>query len=576
MPGDWSNKCSELQKLCIVRAVRLDRVLFAASKFIASNIGAEFVDPPAFDLKSVFDTSNCKTPLIFVLSPGVDPMAGISQLASQMSQRVENCALGQGQAPIAVRMIEEGVATGSWVFLANCHLMLSWMPQLEKMIESLVEGNPHPKFRLWLSSSPNPDFPITILQRGIKMTTEPPSGLRANLSTLYNTISEDQFSRCGHQSAYKRLLFALVWFHAILLERRKFKSLGFNIPYDFNESDFAICHDLIIVFLDEYPDRIPFDAMKYLIAEANYGGRVTDDFDRRLVNVYITELFCDQCVAVEKFPLCELPEYFIPEDGDLRSYKDHIRNFPPFDQPMAFGQHLNADISSQIDDANTLIGTLVGLQPRAVKAATEDGEDPLAKQCVELLEQCPELFNIRTIREKMENRSDPDPLKTVLYQELDRYNELLFMVRRTLTSIGKALQGLASVTSELESVMFSLSTFRVPAIWGKTYPSIKTLANWMKDLVTRCEMFQVWSDSEFPKQFWLPGFTYPTGFLTAVLQTSARTNGVAIDALSWEFPVLQHAEVNQITSHPKEGVYVSGLFVEGACWNYAGGKLLLC
>ena len=87
-----------------------------------------------------------------------------------------------------------------------------------------------------------------------------------------------------------RLLFALVWFHAILLERRKFKSLGFNIPYDFNESDFAICHDLIIVFLDEYPERVPFDAMKYLIAEANYGGRVTDDWDRRLVNVYIGEV----------------------------------------------------------------------------------------------------------------------------------------------------------------------------------------------------------------------------------------------------------------------------------------------
>jgi dynein heavy chain len=103
------------------------------------------------------------------------------------------------------------------------------------------------------------------------------------------------------------LLFALAWFHAILLERRKFKSLGFNIPYDFNESDFAICHDLIIVFLDEYPDKVPFDAMKYLIAEANYGGRVTDDWDRRLVNVYIGELFCDDCIVDnEKFMLSDL------------------------------------------------------------------------------------------------------------------------------------------------------------------------------------------------------------------------------------------------------------------------------
>ena len=188
-------------------------------------------------------------------------------MAALLGAKVDNCALGQGQAPTAVRLIEEGVKQGSWVFLANCHLMLSWMPTLEKMIEGIIEGNPHPKYRLWLSSSPNPDFPITILQRGIKMTTEPPKGLRSNMLTLFNTIGDEQFNRCEHQASYKKLLFSLVWFHAILLERRKFKSLGFNIPYDFNESDFAICHDLIIVFLDEYPDRIPFDAMKYLIAE---------------------------------------------------------------------------------------------------------------------------------------------------------------------------------------------------------------------------------------------------------------------------------------------------------------------
>ena len=63
---------------------------------------------------------------------------------------------------------------GNWVFLANCHLSLSWMPQLDKLVERLQVEEPHPEFRLWLSSSPNPDFPISILQAGIKMTTEPP------------------------------------------------------------------------------------------------------------------------------------------------------------------------------------------------------------------------------------------------------------------------------------------------------------------------------------------------------------------------------------------------------------------
>jgi dynein heavy chain len=574
LPADWSNKCSELQKLCLIRAMRTDRVLFSAIKFIAANIGPEFTDPPSFNLKAVYDTSTNKTPLIFVLSPGVDPTSGIFQLAAQLNQKVENCALGQGQAPTAMRMIEDGLKKGNWVFLANCHLMLSWMPTLEKTIETYIEGRPHPNFRLWLSSSPDPQFPITVLQRGIKMTTEPPKGLRSNLLTLYNTIGEEQFNRCQQRATYKKLLFSLVWFHAILLERRKFKSLGFNIPYDFNESDFAICHDLIIVFLDEYPDKIPFDAMKYLIAEANYGGRVTDDFDRRLVNVYISEFICENAVSANNFQLSELPEYYIPEEGDLQYYKDFIKNFPLNDHPLAFGQHPNADISSQIDDANTLIEVLVSLQPSVIKAASdESGEDPLAKQCSDLVELVPEPFDVKAIRERMEARSDPDPLKTVLYQELDRYNGLLSAVRRTLKGIVKAVQGLVAVTTELEEVMIALTTLRVPKSWSRAYPSIKPLGSWITDLGKRCDQLTNWTTHELPKYFWLPGFTYPTGFLTAVLQTCARTNGVAIDALSWEFPVLTHNDTNQITAHPAEGVFVTGLYVEGASWHFMSGVL---
>jgi len=73
-----------------------------------------------------------------------------------------------------VRLIEEGKRNGTWVFLANCHLSLSWMAQLDKIVDVMQTGGFHPNFRLWLSSYPNPDFPIAILQSSIKMTTEPP------------------------------------------------------------------------------------------------------------------------------------------------------------------------------------------------------------------------------------------------------------------------------------------------------------------------------------------------------------------------------------------------------------------
>ena len=84
------------------------------------------------------------------------------------------------------------------------------------------------------------------------MTTEPPSGLRQNLARLYNMSTEEQFNRCVETAKYKKLMFSLCWFHAVLLERRKFKSLGWNVPYEFNDSDFSICENILAIYLDEY------------------------------------------------------------------------------------------------------------------------------------------------------------------------------------------------------------------------------------------------------------------------------------------------------------------------------------
>ena len=93
---------------------------------------------------------------------------------------------------------------------------------------------------------------------------------------------------------------------------------------------------------------------------------------------------------------------------------------PQTDNPLAFGQHSNSDIAASVDDANTLIDVLVSLQPRVVKVVDENAEDPLAKQCTDLLDQTAQLFDVRAIKERIDTRADPDPLKTVLFQELDR------------------------------------------------------------------------------------------------------------------------------------------------------------
>ena len=86
-------------------------------------------------------------------------------------------SLGQGQEPVAEKALEQGAANGGWVLLQNIELVARWLPKLEKKLEALTEG-PHPDFRVFLSALPQKVVPVQILQNSIKLTNEPPSGLR--------------------------------------------------------------------------------------------------------------------------------------------------------------------------------------------------------------------------------------------------------------------------------------------------------------------------------------------------------------------------------------------------------------
>ncbi len=69
----------------------------------------------------------------------------------------------------------------------NCHLAVSWMPVMESIVES-IDDTKHRDFRLWLTSMPTQAFPVSVLQNSVKMTLEPPSGLKQNVLGTYEAL----------------------------------------------------------------------------------------------------------------------------------------------------------------------------------------------------------------------------------------------------------------------------------------------------------------------------------------------------------------------------------------------------
>ena len=372
------DRISPLQRLCILRCLRRDKIELAMQDFITQFLGDRFIQPPPFDLKACYNDSVTNTPLIFVLSSGSDPNKDLDLLADDMgmTDRLKRIALGQGQGKKASNLIEKGIVNGDWIMLQNCHLSISWMPVLEQICEGFEPEKIHPEFRLWLTSMPTESFPTSILQNGIKITKEPPKGLRANLRNTYIKLDNDKIRRTNKPKEFQKLLFGLSFFHAIVIERKKFGPLGWNIPYEFNDTDMDITAAQLELYVSSYAD-IPYKVLQQLTSVVNYGGRITDDKDMRTSDIIIADFFSPKILQTDyKFSKSGL-YYSLTPDGDAphSSYLEYIESLPLNAEPEVFGMHDNANITCAITEADATFGIILTLQPRIAGGGGISRED---------------------------------------------------------------------------------------------------------------------------------------------------------------------------------------------------------
>jgi dynein heavy chain len=157
-------------------------------------------------------------------------------------------------------------------------------------------------------------------------------------------------------------------------------------------------------------------------------------------------------------------------------------------------------------------------------------------------------------------------LSVVLLHEMEKYNALLKVIASSLSNLERAVTGKVVMSQELDEMYTCFLMLKVPYTW-KAYDSLKALGAWYSDLASRVLFIRTWLNCGLPCVFRLSAFIFPQGFLTGALQSHARKYKIPIDLLSFDFEVTEYQREEEVKEPAKVGLFVSGLFLEGAMWD---------
>ncbi|CAF1617784.1 unnamed protein product [Rotaria magnacalcarata] len=472
LPETFEN-LNEFHRFLFIRCISPDRTISEARNYIQHSFGIKYLEIPVLNLELLRDESDVKTPLL------------------------------KGQDILARRFLQQTIQSGRWLLLQNAHLGLDYLEEFHQTLMTM--DNCDPTCRVWLTTKTHSEFPIEILHSSIKFTNEPPQGVCAGLKHIYGLMTQDKLEYI--ESVYWRpLLYTTSFLHK------------------FNQTDWEASVQYIQNHLDDLNPKLnlSWKAIRYMIAEIQYGGRITDDRDRRLKITYAKKWFDDGLFSMDfKF----YDEYMIPKDKRVEDYLDAIDRFPLIDSPQTFGLHVNADITYSANRAKFILAKILQMQPK----------------------------------EATGNLSGDETRDTIVHHLA---NEML--IKLLLSFIPH---------ESLRQILDSIFDGRVPINWTKYSWESSTLDFWFSELLDRYIQYNNWLNYGRPKCFWITGFFNPNGFLTAIRQEVTRMHhGWSLNTVTIDNMVLRSYK-DDIREAPTEGVYVYGLYLEGASWDRKNTRL---
>jgi dynein heavy chain len=256
-----------------------------------------------------------------------------------------------------------------------------------------------------------------------------------------------------------------------------------------------------------------------MIAECQYGGRVTDDFDKRLLSTFVFKWFGDPMFAPQFVFSENAKSYVIPRFGRIDELMSYIFSLPNSDRPEVFGLHGNADITYQTNTAKTVLNTILNIQPKESSGGSgETRESVVHRIAQDMLDKLPPDYISYEVKARLIKMDALTSMNIFLRQEIDRMQKVISTVRRTLIDLKLAIDGTIIMNESLRNALDFIYDAKIPNLWMKISWESSTLGFWFTELIERNNQFRKWLFEDKPVCYWMTGFFNAQGFLTAMRQ----------------------------------------------------------
>ncbi|CAJ1446191.1 unnamed protein product [Effrenium voratum] len=590
--GSVYSRMTAFQRVLLVQAARPDRLESTLTQFACETLGVSSLSPPALSLSRLFkeETSN-KLPILFVTTPGADPSAELDDFAKQYaaesapSMNFHQLAMGGGQNDDAIRMLHEAARSGDWICLKNLHLVISWVPLLEKELKNLT---PHENFRCWLTTEAHAKFPTILLETSLKVTYEAPPGVKKNMLRTLESWNQNWFGQGNDLRS--RVIFLCAHFHAIMQERRTYIPQGWTKFYEFSQSDLQSACETVSLLVkageagkSANPGSAGIDWVTLIgvLELAVYGSRVDNEFDSRLVHEYLTMFFKSETLdGGRRKTGVEIPAFDLPASTNMADFRARVEQLPDLDNPASFGMAPNADRSLQRINSAKAISLLRQLAAGQGDGAAAAGQVDMKVWRAQLAPLFTiwenvskgQLSKLRGVEIRAVMPEDPPTVAFILMDaaEAHRLGEL---VTNALSTLQRVVSGSALSTPDLQVQAKALIRGEVPHSWAATWPSApeepslylqglaKRIVALKGDWIRRVNSRDVTSQPVS-----LNDFLRPDVFLNALRQQSARKLAISIDNLHLVATFEPHLLSDESSPLP---VTVQELILEGCSFDEA-------